>query len=242
MSNVSKMSSGLSALVSPRVVLGVGLVALSSLFGGTGCTSYSLTGLYIEPSTGLTCVVPGVSAQFMAYGTFTEGGHATQTRDITGQVTWSTIIPAVATVNSSGLVEGVGGGTTSVLASTTGEFGYLQGVSSVQVAPGGCTASTTIVKPFSLSIIPGNQTLTDIGQTAQPLAIATYANGGRPTDLSQKVTWESSNPKVATVDRTGLITATGRGDAVITASARAADGTIVSATQTVHFASDAEDQ
>ena len=236
-----KLSSRSSALVSPRVLLGAGLVTVLSLFGGTGCTSRSLTGLYIEPTTGLTCVVPSVAAQFKAYGTYTEGGHATQTEDLTDSVTWYTTIPAVAAVNSSGMVTGVGVGTTPVLANTQGEFGTLKAESNIVVADPtvGCTSSSGVVKPFSLSIIPGNQILTAGGQTVRLLAIATYNNGenagSRTTDISRQVSWESSNIQVATVDATGLVTAVGPGDATITASSKAADGTVVTATQSVHF-------
>jgi len=233
-----KLSSRSSALVSPRVLLGVGLVTAFSLFGGTGCISRSLTGLYIEPTTGLTCVVPGVVAQFKAYGTFTEGGHATETKDLTDSVTWFTTIPAVATVNSSGMVTGVASGTTAILANTDGEFGTLQATSNIVVNAQGCTTTTSIARPFSLSIVPGgNQTLTAGGQTTQLLAIASYNQAQRTTDISRQVTWQSSDPQVAAVNAAGVVTAVGPGDATITASAKAADGTVVTATRSFHFQS-----
>jgi len=230
-------SFGPSALVSPRVLLGVGLVLSLSLFGGTGCgLTYSLTGLIVEPATGDTCLVPGVSAQFKAYGTYTEGGHTSETRDITDQVTWSATIPAVATMNSSGLATGVNDGTTSILAEAAGEFGNVTAVSNVVVESPGCTGfSPTTAKPFSLSIIPGNQNLTTAGQTARLLAIATYGIGGRTADLSRQVSWESSDAKVATIDASGLLVAVRPGDAVISATAKTSNGEVVSTTQTVHF-------
>jgi hypothetical protein len=225
------------------VLLGVGLVTATALFGGTGCgLSYSLTGLYVEPSTGLTCVVDGVSAQYHAYGTYTEGNHTARTEDITGQVTWSATIPAVASINSSGLATGVGDGTTAILASTQGEFGLLSNASSIQVDPAGCGTTTSIRKDFSLSIIPGNQNFASAGQSAQPLAIATYNGGERTADLSRQVTWVSNNARVATVDTAGVITATGPGDAVITAQTKAPDGEVVSATQTIHVEGTTQDQ
>lgn len=237
-----KKSFGPSALVSPRVLLGVGLVTATALFGGTGCgLSYSLTGLYVEPSTGLTCVVDGVSAQYHAYGTFTEGNHTAKTEDITDQVNWSATIPAVASINSSGLATGVGNGTTAILASTQGEFGLLTNDSNIQVDPTGCT-TTSIRKAFALSVIPGNQNFGAVGQSAQPLAIATYNGGERTADLSRQVTWISNNSRVATVDIAGVITATGPGDAVITAQTKAPDGEVVSATQTIHVEGTTQDQ
>ena len=58
----------------------------------------------------------GVTAQLTAYGTFI---HPSETRDITNEVTWTSAIPAVVTVDSrTGLVtnNGVGCGTTVITA------------------------------------------------------------------------------------------------------------------------------
>src|ERR1700758_1632709 len=102
MTSIAKVFSCLSSAPrSLRVIPGV--LCLLSLPVLNGCMSRSLTGLTIQPSTGNTTVIPGVSAQFKAIGTYTESGHATVTQDITTQVTWSTVIPAVATIDSSGL-------------------------------------------------------------------------------------------------------------------------------------------
>ncbi len=224
---------GLSALVSPRVATGVGVILLTSLLGGTGCgLSYSLTGIYVEPGTGLTCLVPGVMAQFYAYGTYTEGGHTTETKDLTDSVTWATTIPAVATINTSGVVTGEGGGTTPIVATTQGEFGNLTNYSSVEVMPGGCNVTSSL-RP-ALKVIPGSQAMTT-GDKERPLAIAFNSDNGKATDETSTVTWTSSDVKVATVDATGLITAVGAGDATITATGKTANGEVVSATQTVHF-------
>jgi hypothetical protein len=228
----------LSALVSPRVLLGVGLVTVTSFFGGTGCsTGYSLTGIDVQPTQ--ACVYPGTTAQFKAYGTFTEGNHSARIADISDQVTWSTSLPDLATVSTSGLATSTGNyvGNTPVIATTNGEFGFLTNSGNLVVSATCVTSS--IAKPFSLNIIPGNQNLT-VGQTLQPLAIATYSNNGSPADLSRQVTWESSDASVATVDASGLIAAVGAGDAVITARARTADGAIVTATQTVHLQADSQ--
>jgi uncharacterized protein YjdB len=224
-----------SALVSPRVLLGVGLVLATSLFGGTGCgLSYSLTGIYLEPTTGSTCIPQGATAQFTAYGTYTEGNHSMRIEDISDQVQWTVPLPQLASVNASGLATAAMNfiGTTPIVATTTGEFGVLTSSSSLQVSES-CVA-TSIAKHFSLHIIPENQSLT-VGQTLQPLAIGTYDLNGTTTNLSRQVAWQSSDVKVATVDSTGLITAVGTGDATITAQTRASDGEIATATETVHF-------
>lgn len=228
-------------MVSPRVLLGVGLVASTALFAGTGCTSRSLTGLTIQPAIGLTCVVPGVSAQFKAYGTYTEGGHSSETEDVTNLVTWSSTIAAVATVNSSGLATGVNLGTTNILAEMQGPFGNVNAASNI-VVESPCSTSSSIVTPFSLTVIPGNQTLTSIGQTARLLAIATYDGGTKTSDFSRQAAWQSSDERVATVDADGLVTGVGPGDAVITARMKIPGGDAVSAAQTVHFLAEGQDK
>ena len=233
---------GFSALVSPRVLLGVGLVLATSLLGGTGCgLSYSLTGLYLEPTTGSTCIPQGATAQFKAYGTYTEGGHAVRITDISDQVQWTVPLPDLASISASGLATAAMNfiGTTPIVATTTGEFGLLTSSSNLQVSES-CVA-TSIAKHFSLHIVPENQSLT-VGQTLQPLAIGTYGLNGSTTNLSRQVTWQSSDAKVATVDSSGHITAVGPGDAPITAQTRASDGEIATAAQTVHFTAVGQDR
>ncbi len=238
---MKSLLSGHSALVSPRVLLGVGLVASTALFAGTGCTSRSLTGLTIQPAIGLTCVVPGVSAQFKAYGTYTEGGHSAETEDITSLVTWSSTIPAVATVNSSGLATGVNLGSTGIIASIQGPFGNVNATSNIDVESP-CTVTGAVAKPLTLTVIPASQTLTSIGQTARLLAIATYDGGTKTSDFSRQAAWESSDERVATVDGAGLVTGVGPGDAVITARVKIPGGDAVSAAQTVHFLAEGQDK
>lgn len=234
---------GLSALVSPRVATGVGLIALTSLLGGTGCgLSYSLTGLYVEPGANLTCVGPGVTAQYIAYGTYTEGGHTARTQEITDQVAWSSSLPGVASINSSGVATGGPGvGQSDIVATTQGEFGVLTSTSNIKVLSGdACLNDLSIAGSPALSIIPGKATLTAAGDTEMPLAIALPRNGGHPTDLTRQVAWTSSDPQVATVDAAGRITAVAPGDAIITATVKTPGGETISATQTVHFTANNE--
>jgi uncharacterized protein YjdB len=215
------------ALASLRVLSGVALLFLFALSGTTGCLSHSLTGLTVEPAVNSTCLLPGVTANFKAYGTYTEGGHATITKDISDQVTWTTVIPAVATVDASGVATGVNPGYTSILASADGEFGVLSAASSVSVQATSCPNTAVQV-----AVIPGNPTLTATGETARLLAIGTTDT--KTTDFSGQATWESSDANVATIDRNGLVTAVGPGTATITAHVRQAGGSVVSSTQTVH--------
>lgn len=202
---------------------------LSSMFALSGCVSQSLTAISVEPGVNLTCVVPGVSAQFKAYGTYTESGHATRTQDITGQVTWSATIPAVAAVNSTGLATGMGLGTTAIIASAQGAFGSLHATSNIDVQ--NSCGTTSSVRPLSsLAILPGAEQLSEAGNSAQFLAVGTYSDTPRTADVTHQVSWTSSDPKVATVDAAGLVTAVGSGEAIITAQEK---NGAVSATQKI---------
>lgn len=238
---MKKLSSDSSVWVVSRRPLQMGLLLCSSMLGLTGCLSQSLTGVTIQPSTGLTCVIPGITAQFKAYGIYTESGHATVTQDITDQVTWSSTIPAVATVNPSGIATGFGLGQTSILASTQGAFGNLTAASNIDVKTD-CSATTAVRTLNSLTMIPEKQSLSAPGQTARLLAIGTYSKGPMTADLIHQVEWESSDVKVATVDATELVTVVGVGDASITARAKGPDGDIISVTETVQIPPNFEDQ
>lgn len=233
---IRKLSYCFSALASPRVLLGLGLVIATALFGGTGCgLSYSLTGLYILPASGSTCIPPASVTQFTAYGTYTEGGHTMRTEDISDQVTWSVTAPQMATVSTSGLVTSgtTYVGTTPIIATTRGEFGVLTASSSLQVSTT-CVAGAVVTSPFTLHIVPDKQNLT-AGDSLQPLAVAFDTASGRTTNLSRQVIWSSSNANVAAVDANGTIKAVAPGDATITAFSKTASGVNVSATQTIHI-------
>lgn len=75
----------------------------------------------------------------------------------------------------------------------------------------------------SISILPaqGSVTLTAVGQTAQFQAYGTSQMGsGEPTtsNITNSVTWTTSNPAVATINSAGLATAVGAGNTQIFAS------------------------
>lgn len=233
----------LSSLARPHVARGaavaVALWTISASLSLTGCMSRSLTSLAIEPAANLTCTYPGGTVQFRAYGTYTESGHAAVTRDITDQATWSSTLP-VASINASGLAtaSGLVIGTTDIDASANGQFGIVRGTSTLKVST---TCVPAAVRKFSsLAIVPAAWTLTNAGETEQPLAIASGPAG--PLDLSRQVTWQSSNPAVATVDNNGVVRAVAPGKAVITARQAIPGAQPLIATQTVVFSAPSPDQ
>ena len=77
--------------------------------------------------------------------------------------------------------------------------------------------------PPRVSVSPETVALSAIGATARLSAQVFDQNGGAMT--GETVSWASSDDAVASVDGSGLVTATGNGSATITATARTASGT-----------------
>ncbi|GHV65841.1 hypothetical protein FACS1894199_07660 [Bacteroidia bacterium] len=118
--------------------------------------------------------------------------------------TWASSNPAVATV-SGGLVTARGAGTTTITATTADGNFKATCVVTVTIAVTGITVSPTSIAPLP------------VGQTSQLTATVL------PTAASNKtVQWNSSNPTVATVNSSGLVTANSAGYVSITA--RTEDG------------------
>ena len=87
----------------------------------------------------------------------------------------------------------------------------------------------------SVRVTPATQSVV-VGQTVQFTATGTFGNANHPStkDVTNSVSWSSTNTSVATVSSTGLVTGVGAGTANITASATAFNGpTSSTATLTV---------
>ena len=81
-----------------------------------------------------------------------------------------------------------------------------------------------------LTITPATGSVTvATGQTSQFQAQAVYTEAGHETtsgDVTSQVSWQSSNPAVATISTAGLATGVSAGTAVITGSMKGAFGTV----------------
>lgn len=122
----------------------------------------------------------------------------------TKTVTWETSDPSVATVNSSGKVFGISEGTAIITASANDGSGK-KAVCVVSVS--------TIV---ASAVVLNKQTLALIEDETEQLKATIY-----PTNVSNSgIVWSSNNDKVAVVDADGVVTGTGGGSAVITATAK----------------------
>ncbi len=119
---------------------------------------------------------------------------------------WSSSNPSVAVVSEAGLATGVGGGDALIRATAEGVTGSGQ----LEVR-----ALTTITVSPAFSTIM-------IGESQQLTAVAADQTGA-PLD-GIELTWNTSDPALATVTSTGLVQGVAGGDVEITASAREISG------------------
>lgn len=126
-------------------------------------------------------------------------------------LTWISSDPLIATV-VGGTVKGVSEGTVTITATSVENLMIF--------SDPGMTLTVTPAAALSVAIAPANGVidLSDDDTLALSAAIS-------PPDASQNVVWQSSNPKVATVDsESGVVTGKAAGKAVITATTQDGSG------------------
>jgi hypothetical protein len=170
-----------------------------------------LTKLDVAPNAAEGVVASlGADVSFTATGTFSDGTIS----DVTASVTWSSSNPDVAAFSSgAGLATPVAVGSTEITATHP-----ASGIHS--------SVSLSIVTPFApppgdsswLAISPIDPMIL-IGTTLQLSASGWLADDTLdPVDMTNNVTWSSSDETIATVSATGLATAVALGSCTITAT------------------------
>jgi hypothetical protein len=189
---------------------------------GTGTATVQATSGAITASTTLTvsaaalasiAVTPanpsialGLTQQFTAIGTYTDGS----TQNLTKSVTWTTQNTTVTTISPSGLA-----------------FGLVTGSATIQAASGSIKGTTTLIvstaELSSIAVTPSIPTIAQ-GITQQFTATGTYSDGSTQ-DVTSSVAWSSSNTTVATIASGGLATGVTSGPATIQAAYKSITGT-----------------
>ena len=160
----------------------------------------------IEVSPADPSIPNGLTQQFTAIGVFTDDS----TQDLTEQVTWASSNGAVATVSDAAGSKGE--------ATTTGVGTATVSASSGDVS-GDTTLTVTAATLVSIEVTPTNPSIVD-GTTLVFKATGIY-NNDSTQDLTEQVTWASSDGAVATVsnaDPKGLATAVDPGSAPVSAT------------------------
>lgn len=223
----------------------------SATFTVTGAASNTITTLSIFPGT-QSIVMPEIgqpnpTVNLIVIGTYGSGLQV----NVTPQM-WTSSNPQV--LPTANIVSGanttvataIGPGTTTITASYTNVVTPTNPVSNVVTAAATLTVANSAIEPLlSLAIIPSTPTAPYPTQTTQLTAVGTFSQAPFTQNLTNTVTWSSSNPLVATVCNAtatntvpascattpGLVTAVGQGTAAITATATSAtDGSFVYAT------------
>lgn len=133
----------------------------------------------------------------------------------TPTVRWSSANPAIATVDSLGVVRPVAVGTTTITARSGGKDDQATIV--VRGAVSRVALTSTVRTAAGLPVGIDTLFVTDsirVTDRRQLRAVSIGANGDTLTGA--RYTWTSSNPAVATVDSTGLVQARGIGTTTIT--------------------------
>jgi hypothetical protein len=159
---------------------------VTAALSGTGLP-IALTSISITPPSANIPI--GRTQQFQAIGNYNNG----TTQDLTTSASWVSSNPSVATVNA--------GMATSV----------AQGDGTISGTSGGISGSATLVigapALTSVSVLPGSVTI-KTGATVQLQAVGTYTDNSIK-DLTLSVAWSSTNPAVASVSSSGLVTGVG---------------------------------
>jgi trimeric autotransporter adhesin len=189
----SVSASGTVTGIAPGTVL-ITAVALADTMRQSTALITVRAPLSVSVSPSSLTVAPGAAAQ-LAVTVQGEGSSS--------GVTWRSSNTAVASVSASGLVTGIAGGTSTITAIAVADT--MRRASATVTVSSAPSVQSVSVSPTTTSLAAG--------QTAQ-LSATVQASGGAPTT----VTWTTSNPAVATVSGTGLVTAVTAGSAVVTAT------------------------
>lgn len=189
--------------------VGKGVAQVSAAYqgvsGSASVTVGSATLVSISVSAHESSLPLGESEPMTATGSFSDG----TTQNVTQSVTWSSSGPQVASVNSTGVVEGKGLGTATI----TATVGSVAGTAKLTVSP--AVAVVLNVTPATTSLL--------LGSSSQFQAIATFSDG-TTQDLTATATWTSKQPGVVSVSATGLATTVHVGTAEILAESAGLTG------------------
>ncbi|MBI3981939.1 MAG: protein kinase [Gemmatimonadetes bacterium] len=172
-----------------------------------------------------------VSPMSLALTVGTEARLSAVPRDSLGaatasDVSWEALDPAVAAVSAQGVVRGISSGQGRVVARSGGSSGIV--VVTVAAAPSAPVAPRAVAPPpvAAIALSPATLLLT-VGETARLTASPRAADGSSLPD--RRVTWTSSEPRIAAVSADGEVTAAAAGTATITGTSegRSATTTVV---------------
>jgi len=219
MATWTSSSTGTATITSPgglATTSAVGTTTITASMSGVSGTA-ALTVTAAAPtlvSIALAPVAPSVAAgltqQFTATGTYSDGS----TQSLTSTATWTSSNTAVATIIAGGLATTLTQGTTTITAGLSGVTGTT-------------TLTVTAAVLESIAITPADDSV-PVGTLTQLTATGTYSDGS-VQNLTTTATWTSSDTAVATIAASGVATALAVNATPVTITA--ASGSISGSTQ-----------
>lgn len=166
----------------------------------------ALSSIAVTPANGK--LAKGMSLQFTATGTYSDGS----TREVTTQVTWASTNPGSVTVSNADGSRGLATATT------------VAGTSNISATAGSVRGATSLtvsdVTLQSIAVTPTNPSLPKGGK--QQLTATGSFSDGSTQDLTRQASWSSSDPTLVTVsngpDSPGLADAVAEGTVTVTAA------------------------
>jgi uncharacterized protein YjdB len=123
--------------------------------------------------------------------------------------TWATSDPSKATVSTSGELRVFRPGAFTVSASTSNAQASSPSVAALDVSP---------LREVIQSVLLASLDTLPVGGKVQARVVLLDEKGGPVSLVNKFITWGSTNPAVATVDDSGLVTAVGGGHMCLTAT------------------------
>ena len=206
-----------------RLVLATGIAILLCLMCA-GCTGFfvnpTISSIFITPAS--TTIAVNGTQQLTATGTYSDGSRQPLSGSTVG---WSSSDDTVVTITNGGLVTGVSLGTATITATAQG----VSGTGTVTVTVQNLT-TISITTTQGSTLPQSTATMSGIPSTLQFYA---YANGSANQDITNAVTWSSSNTSTATISTgkgsgSGVATSVAVGTTVITATSAGSIGTVTS--------------
>jgi uncharacterized protein YjdB len=206
-----------SGLVTAKSAGSTAITATSgSVAGSMSLTVVAATLKSIAITPANATLSRNATQQFTATATLGDGS----TQNLSGSVTWSSVTPSVATISATGLATALAAGTSTIQASS-GDV------------TGSATLTVTAASLSSIVVTPANPSIAK-GLTDQFTATGGYSDASTQ-NITNSVTWSSSNPSVATISVSGLATSVAAGSSTV----QAALGSIKGATTLTVAASSA---